>query len=163
MTDTLVLRTARWKAALSVCCAVAFVSGGAFMAFGAISESARYPPEFIRMMGWVCMVSFGVAGLFALRNLANPTRVILTPEGFRVEGLRRGVLVPWRNVQGFFLAKVRTLTVVCYELAGRATPAQRALANGLADAWGDGQIPAHLTVGPQKMLALLEEWRSRHC
>lgn len=156
------LRKARWKSALSVLGSIAFVAAGVFMAFGPIRETTRYSPEIIRLVGWVCVLFFGAAGLMACLNLVRPTEVVLSPEGFQVVGVRRKPVVPWRDVRRFFIAKVQGNKFVCYELDRTPTNLQRAMGADQPGVWGDGQIPAHLQRGVDQVLTVLEEWRGRY-
>ena len=162
MTATLVLRRSRSKTVLSVLGSIAFVTIGLFMVSGPMSESSRYSPEFVNLMGWLCIVFFGGTGLLSVRNLFRPTEVVISAEGFQVKGVRRTPLVPWRDVRRFFIAQVQMSKFVCYELDQEPTALQLATGRGGAGAWGNGQIPAHLEQHPDKVLELLEEWRRRH-
>ena len=156
------LRSSRQKTVLAIFGAVAFVAIGLFMAIGPISESSRYPPEIVRGTGWLCIAFFGGTGLLSVNTLARPKEVHLSPEGFRVKGLRRTPLVPWSHVRRFFIAEIKRSKFVCYELNRSPAMLERALVLGRTGAWGDGQIPAHLETHPDQVLELLEDWRRRY-
>ncbi len=162
MAETLVLRRSRSKTVLSMLGSIAFVTIGLFMVSGPIADSSRHSPEFVKLMGWACIAFFGGTGLLSIRNLIRPTELVLSAEGFQVKGVRRTPLVPWRDVRGFFIAQVQLSKFVCYELDQEPTALQLATGRGSAGTWGNGQIPAHLELHPDKVLELLEEWHRRY-
>ena len=162
MPETRVLRQSRKKAALSILGSAAFVAIGILIVTGRMSGSGRYSPEFALLMGWVCVIFFGLTGVLAIRGLIKPTEVILSPEGFKVLGLREKALVRWADVQNFFICQVQRTRIVCYERRGEPTDFQRAMGMNRTGQWGDGQIPAHLELHPDKVLELLEDWRRRY-
>ena len=64
-------------------------------------------PLFIHIIGWVCLVFFGVGGLFLLyKTIALRSRglrhVSVSDEGLFIEGH----LIPWRAIEGFEPMKV---------------------------------------------------------
>lgn len=156
------LRRVRWKTALTVLGAAAFVAIGVFMVRGAMDESARRSPEMIHLMGWICIVFFGGTGLLGLWGLYRPAELRLTPEGFQVKGLRLGRVVQWREIQQFYITQVRSTKIVRYRLHSAPNDFQRAMGREPNGMWTDGSIPTHLELHPDKVAALLEDWRVRH-
>lgn len=162
MTETLVFRQRRWKMALVLFGAVVFVALGIFMIVGPVAESSRHSPEFVHLIGWSCVLFFGLCGLAGVAGLMKPSELTLTSEGFQVTGLKSRPMVAWRDVDRFFIVQVRSTKIVAYELRPESKSALARLSGARGFGWGDGAIPGQMESSPIQMLAVLEEWLRRH-
>lgn len=123
----------------------------------------RGSAEFNLLLGWFSLIFFGATGLAGLRSLVKPTQLILTREGFQVHGLRLKPVVPWNNVECFFISRVKSTSFVSFTLKASAkSTAQRATALIASSSRADGNIPAYLEKGADEVRTLLEEWRTQY-
>jgi len=115
------------------------------------------------VLGWFGLLFFGATALPVLRSLVRPTQLILTREGFQVLGLRLKPIVPWNDVECFFISEVASTKFVSFTLKVSAhSPAQRTTAQIASSSRADGNIPAYLEKGADEVRALLEKWRTQY-
>ena len=96
-------------------------------------------------------------------RLVRPTQLILTRKGFQVHGLRLKPIVPWNDVECFFISEVASTKFVSFTLKVSAhSPAQRTTAQIASSSRADGNIPAYLEKGADEVRALLEKWRTQY-
>lgn len=123
----------------------------------------RGSDEFNLVLGWFGLLFFGATVFPVLRSLVRPTQLILTREGFQVHGLRLKPVVPWNNVDCFFISEAASTRFVSFKLKVSAqSPAQRTTALIAPSSHADGNIPAYLEKSADEVRALLEEWRIQH-
>ncbi|MEN5053273.1 STM3941 family protein [Brevundimonas naejangsanensis] len=162
MSDRLVLRRPRRKSALIILASAIFVAVGLWM-IASPESFDRGSDEFNILVGWFSLIFFGAPGLAELCSLVRPTQLILTREGFQVHGLRLKPVVPWNNVECFFIFKMKSTSFVSFTLkASVQSPAQRATALIASSGRADGNIPAYLEKSADEVRTLLEEWRIQH-
>lgn len=124
---------------------------------------SRGSDEFNLALGWFGLLFFGATVLPVLRSLVRPTQLILTREGFQVHGLRLKPIVPWNNVECFFISEVESTRFVSFTLkVSVQSPAQRTTALTASSSRADGNIPAYLEKSADEVRTLLEEWRTQY-
>jgi len=158
-----VLRQSRKKTALALFGSAVFVALGVWMITDSSTDSSRYSPEIVVLIGWCAVLLFGAFGLKGLYNLARPMQVVLSPEGFQVLGLRRLPPVRWQDVERFFMGQVKRSKFICYDLkAETMSNFQRAMDMVRPGQWGDGQLPGALEMKPDDVLQLFDDWHRRY-
>ncbi|MBU3974227.1 MAG: hypothetical protein KKE42_10575 [Alphaproteobacteria bacterium] len=161
MVETLILRQDASKTKWVLPGSVAFVAFGIWMVIN--PESSRYSPEFVRFAGLASIAFFGWVGINSFRSRSRPVELILTPEGFEVGGPRPKPIVPWKNIERFFIVTVRGIELVSYDMKPGVGVVRRGLATLNTSLTGaDGQVPAYLDRAPEEVCELLEGWRRRH-
>lgn len=103
--DLIMIELSKWKLALIVAAALAFVALGVWM-LGlenkAVHGSQFDDPEAVVFLAWLSIVFFGICGIFGLKKMiSNRPGVVLTPQGFwdNSSGVAPGI-VPWSDVSG---------------------------------------------------------------
>lgn len=127
-------------------------------------EGLRRSPEFVRFMGFASVAFFGWTGFTSVRALLKPTEVVLGPEGFQVRGRGPKALVPWADIDRFFIITIQRSKLVSYVLKPEARSALRGMASinaSLSLTGADGQLPGYLDRTPEETCELLEAWRAR--
>lgn len=124
----------------------------------------RYPVEITLLGGWFCLIVFGAGCLLGLCSLLTPTKLILTPEGFQIHGLRLKPLVPWNEVERFTVSTIKGTKFVSFRLKAAAkSPVLRPVVALLTSTGrADGYIPTFLERDADEVGVLLEEWRTQH-
>lgn len=122
--------------------------------------TARYSPEVVRIIGIITVLAFGFnAGLTFLRAL-RPARLVLTAEGFFVEGLRPSVLVLWRDVEGFDLYRKGAASLAGFRLKAGRTVRDQNVTRATTDY--DGLIAVFPKGGANHVVRALSGWRARY-
>lgn len=159
MSDTLILKRARWKSLLALAGSLAFVAGGFWM-LAHPGGSSRYSPEYVTLVGWACALFFSLSGLSAAHSLFQPVELVLSPQGFEVRGLWGRPLVKWRAVEGFFVTSVRSTKFVSYTLKPDAEG--RGAGGALGQITRKKTLPAYLEERPDAVRDVMETWRLRY-
>lgn len=161
MAETLILRQDASKTKWVLPGSVAFVAIGAWLVIN--PESSRYSPEFVRFAGLAAIAFFGWVGINSFRSRSRPVELILKPEGFEVGGPRSKPVVPWKDIERFFVVTVKGIDLVSYDMKPGASGVRRGMAALNTSLTGaDGQVPAYLDRAPEEVCELLEAWRRRH-
>lgn len=116
--EDFVARSSRWRLALLLLAAAAFVAGGLWMggAFGPAPESSRYPAEFTFVLGWFCAIFFGLCGIMAAKSLfgaSEPLRI--GPVGVRWTPWSTET-IPWSDITDVTTWKSRGQTMIVLHL-----------------------------------------------
>jgi hypothetical protein len=157
-----VLRQARSKLAIASAGSLIFVAIGLWLATSDGLGSSRYPPEISKLAGWACVAVFGWFVVLGLKSMIRPAELHLSSDGFRVVGLQNKPLVPWADVERFYLFRVQKSDSVVYDLRDEAkTGPQKMAALRTRTFDYDGTIPPSLELGAKPLMELLEDWRSR--
>ena len=151
------------KTALLALGAAVFVALGLWTALDPSQAEKTWRGLPVPVMGWVSVVFFGLAlGVVVLRVSGKPA-LTLDTSGFTVAALR-----PWRMAWGevdrFQIRQVgRSTRMVCVvRKAAGGEPLTLARLRGESASPGDKSLPTGLTLSPEALLNLMEEWRQRH-
>lgn len=133
------------------------------MILGPTSGSSRYSPEYVALVGWLSVLFFGGAGLLWTAKLLKPRQLVLTTEGFQILAFNRGAIRPWHEIERFFIVEVRRTKIVSYVVKPDAkSAAENIAALRMSGEKADGSLPRLLTLGPEEVYELVEDWRHRH-
>ena len=162
MAETLILRQVRSKLRWVLVGSLVFVGAGLWM----IIHPERFSgsPEYVRLVSFASVIFFAWAGFASVRKMFKPTELVLGPQGFQVRGLRPKAVVPWGDIERFFIVTVQRSKLVSYVLKPEARAALRGIASfnaSLSLAEADGHLPAYLDRTPEEVCQLLEDWRLR--
>lgn len=151
----IVIRSARWKAALSVVGALVFVAIGSWIA-GAAGESLDE-----KALGFACVGFFGFCGVVAAGRLVRPPALELSPEGLRLaRAFRPPVLYAWREIGPFRTWAYGRTRIVVFDVAGpRKTSARFNLNRSLSGA--DASLPTGWGMRPEALAELLNAAKAR--
>ena len=161
--DTLVLTASRQAVIWAIAICVALIALGLWI-IGQGDESGMLGES---VMGVIVLAALA---LFGVGRLIKPQRLILTKDGFTLTGIG-GAVVPWRDVEGFFVHVVPAdddgagspLPLAAWRLREGAAQGS-GLAASLHRAVGglDGSLPTTLGREPEALVALMEDWRQRY-
>ncbi len=114
-------------------------------------------------MGFASVIFFGWTGFAGFRKIFYPTELVLGPQGFQVRGLRPKAVVPWDDIERFFIVTIQRSKLVSYVLKPEARAALRGASfnASLSLTEADGHLPAYLDRTPEEVCQLLEAWRRR--
>lgn len=122
---------------------------------------------------WLAIILVGLGTMAAAWQVFTPSRLELTPEGFRITGLIGVGLIPWRDVEAFFVhseapepgghagVQPHAAWRLSDVASARDTVLSRINRAGL-EGEVDGTVPRNLGASPQEMVDLLESWRVRY-
>lgn len=162
MTDSephLVFQGAAWKSGLRTIGSLAFVAVGVLL-WNSNYGSSLYSPEMTKITSIACIGAFGFSAALSFIKLCFPSKLILTPEGFTVRGLRKAVLIPWRDVLRFDVIELHGgSTMVGYVLrpGARDRRVTRFMIPGF-----DGTIAVFPEEKPIWVARVLDDWRRRY-
>ncbi|MDY6923765.1 MAG: STM3941 family protein [Pseudomonadota bacterium] len=162
MPETLTLRQSPSKMRWVVVGSLVFVAIGLWMIV--YPEGYSRSPEYIRFIGFASVIFFGLAAVASVGSVLKPTELVLGPDGFQVRGRRPKAVVPWSDVERFFIVKIQRTKLVSYVLkpdARAALPGVASLSASFSLTGADGHLPAYLDRTPQEVCELLEAWRIR--
>ena len=158
----MVIRFDRGKTLLLLLGSAAFVALGVFFVLHpqAMAEQHR-SPAMVLAVGWMSIALFGAGFLLGLRRLAGGVAVSLDQGGVEMARLPFGAprRLAWAEIAAFRIERVKRTRIVKARLRNAAFT--------LADVHGGGGggevgLPAGLEMEPERLLALLEEWRMRY-
>ena len=121
------------------------------------------PDPLMQAMSWAALALAAVLALrLAARGLFAPD-ILLSPTGFEVKGLAGSGPVPWSAVARFGQADLRRASFVIYSLKARPFDARRrpARLRGLPPE-ADGYLAQTPEMSVPQLLALMNEWKTRH-
>ena len=122
---------------------------------------------------WVGVIVLGVGVVLGLWQVRKPGRLELTPEGFEVTGVFGTGLIPWSDVEAFFVhsepesekghgaVQPHAAWRLTHHSESRDTLVSQISRAGLAGEV-DGTIPRMLGGAPEGLVDLLESWRVRY-
>jgi hypothetical protein len=152
----LIIRGSRWKFAAYLLIGLIFVATGAVM--------VRHPDNpTVCLQGWLAIAFFGLCSLGAGWMVARPQTMRLDAEGLTLDGglLRRPRTLLWRDVERFkvFVAP-RGGKLLGYERPRDplVEPAGARVSRFLG---ADGALPGGWPQSVEKMVALLNDYRTR--
>lgn len=163
--DALVLTTPR----RAILLAMAGCAAGLALGLWFIGQS---DDPFMRSWSWCGVALLAMGELLLAFQLRRPTRLILTPEGFTLTGLAGTGLIPWAEVERFFVySEDRDID----GYGGVPPHAVWRLRDGAASAAGltasinragglsiDGSLPRNIGMKPEALAQLMEDRRRRH-
>jgi hypothetical protein len=142
----------RSKAAFVLLASIAFVVIGYFM-------RVEKP-----LIGWACMIFFGLGIPVGLMLLFSPnsTYLRLDSEGFEMGSFVKKTRIKWTDVAGFELASIRgaKMIAIIYAPHYEGQKAGRAIAENLSGM--EGAIANGYNAPLDEVLAALNEWRARY-
>jgi hypothetical protein len=152
MADELTFHASRTKAALIMLGSIAFVAIGYFM--------RQEQP----LLGWACMLFFGLGIPVGLVMLLSPnsTYLRLDAEGFEIGSFVKKTRIKWTDVAGFELASIRgaKMIAIIYAPNYEGQRIGRAVAGNLSGM--EGAIANSYNAPLAKVLDTLNEWRARY-
>ena len=120
---------------------------------------------------WIGVLALGLGAIAALIQAFRPSRLVLTPEGFAIEGMIPVGLVAWSDVEAFVVFSSPPDAdghgEVPPQPAWRLKPDSEhrdGMTSRLVRLVGDidGSLPTYLGRSPEEMVALMEDWRRRY-
>lgn len=146
-------RKARWKTALACLSCVAFVFIGLWIFNMPVEDyTRRMPPEPItKALAVLLVLYFGWRGAVAFANTGEPSRLILTSAGFRVEGVSARPLVAWADVEEVFVEEVKLSRHVFYREASLYPGTGRC-----------HHLPGQFEEGPDLVCSTMNRWLKVH-
>lgn len=122
---------------------------------------------------WIGVMVLGLGCVAGVWQTARPSQLIVSPEGFQVTGLFGNGLIPWRDVDAFFVHAEAVSDKGHGEVAphaawrlGQTAKARNSLLSRISRAGlegeVDGAVPRHFGSSPEEMADLLESWRVRY-
>ena len=159
--NTLVLRPNRepW-ALLFVGMCVLVAVGAVMIASGDLGTT--------RVMDWVAVVFFGMAGVFAVAQLVTNRYLELTPEGFTVQALGWHYTIRWADVEGGFSAVTpsklypSSFKLVVYNFTPSYRLSLQARSHRRVIAGYESGLPETYGMKAEVLAALMNEWRARY-
>jgi hypothetical protein len=97
---------------------VVFVAAGFWM-INDPDGSRRYSPEFIHVMGFICVAFFGLCAVAGLGMTFKRSKLIIEPEGLTYEWLRGRNTWAWRDV-GAFEIEGQSGKTIRFDVTGEA-------------------------------------------
>lgn len=153
------LQGSRAKSALRCLLSLAFVAAGVWMIVGD-AGTARYSPEVVRIIGIVTVLAFGFNAGFTFLRALRPARLVLTTEGFFIEGFRPSALVPWNDVEGFDRYRKGLASLAGFRLKAGRRVRDRQMTRATTDY--DGLIAVFPKGGADHVVQELSSWRARY-
>ena len=142
----------RSKAVFVLLASIAFVVIGYFM-------RVEKP-----LIGWACMIFFGLGIPLGLMLLFSPNSVYLRldSEGFEMASFAKKTRIKWTDVAGFEHASIRgaKMIAIIYAPHYEGQKAGRAVAEHLSGM--EGAIANSYNAPLDEVLAALNEWRARY-
>ena len=139
----IIIRQARWKAALLFMVSMLFAIGGGLMTG---DTQARLP-------GWLGLAFFGLCAAVGAVQLVWPGRLTLSPEGMTLETMGRRREWTWDQVDGFRTWSINRTTLVTFDDL-KASPGLMQDLNAGLDA-GAASLPGQWRISPQALVELL--------
>ncbi|WP_298098130.1 hypothetical protein [Brevundimonas sp.] len=136
----------------------------AILLFNSGYESRRFSREVIEIVSIVCIAAFGLSGILSFLKLLFPSELVLTPEGFSVRGLRKSVLIPWRDVQAFGLVEMpggATMAGFVLKPSAKSGSRDRSVTKFMVPGF-DGTIAVFPEEKPAWIVKVLNEWLQRY-
>ncbi len=146
----IVIRQARWKAALLTAAGAGFAVLGLLM---------RREPGFTGVVGWFCAAFFGLGAAVGAAQLAWPGRLVVSPEGLTLQMLWRKRVWPWSAVDAFGVWRAKSTTLVVFEDASARTGALTRMNRALGAS--SGSLPPGWRVKPEALALLLAQAKAR--
>lgn len=152
MTDQLTYHASRKKAAFVLLASLAFVAIGYFI-------RVDQP-----LIGWACMIFFGLGMPVGLIMLFSPNSMYLRldPDGFEMGSFVKKTRVKWTDVAGFEPASIRgaRMIAIVYAPHYEGQKMGRAVAENLSGM--EGAIANSYDAPLDELLETLKEWRTRY-
>ena len=156
----MVIRYSRTKGLLALVGCLAFVGLGAiFILYPEQMATRRSSPEELVFAGWLSVLFFGACFVLGLWRLRGAPALRLDERGFEVNDLLGRRRRAWSDVTGFRIEQIRSVRFV--KCALRDAP--MSLATLRRDLGGrEITLPTYLEIPPDKVLSIMEDWRSRY-
>jgi hypothetical protein len=143
----------RWKTAATMPLALIAIALGVW----ALSQ-----PDGVlyRAAGWAA-IFFGAGAIpVLLVQCARPTRLRLSPEALVIDtGLARPKTIPWRDLEGFYLWRVRGAKFPAFRYVDGFIP-RNPIGRALRDNAGvDGALTAPWPLAPEALVNVLNQYR----
>lgn len=148
-------RTARWKAALGVLGSITFIWIGWVLING--TGTARYTASFQHLIGWVCIVFFGLLGLNWLIAFFVPDRLVVEGDGF---SFKRS----WGSTKHYRWDDIDRITILRQPGGASVVWTNTEPSRGITRAmFGyDGSLPGGLTMPPIRLAEELQSAKERY-
>jgi hypothetical protein len=156
--DEQIIVGSRGKIALALLGCAAFIAVSIGILVGAPNDVYRGLTGV--QIAWLGIVTFGIFFVMGAAQLIRPNRLTLTATGFRYDGVFfRARTVLWRDVDHFYLRKMRSASWVAYQL--RVDPSKAPLVGLSLGPPRDPALGGVWPMKPSELLELLESYRSR--
>jgi len=113
--------------------------------------------------GWVGLAVVGWFLIHTLINRAFPPDLILSTEGFKVAGIWRRPLIPWIDVDRFWILKVHVNSYLLYALKNQ--PCRNNIGlwifRGLPSE-ADGRLRQTYELDSQHLVNVMNAWKAGH-
>lgn len=119
----------------------------------------RFSHEHAFFVGCFCTLAASGGFILSLRELFNPTRLVVSRDGFEHLGARKNPLVRWEDVAEFVVVRKHSTWIIGYRLTEGAKGRQRPVWSSIfrpagCDGWVSNQWSK-----PHRLLDLLEGYR----
>jgi hypothetical protein len=135
------------------------VLGIAFIAHPEVWKTTRHSADSVESAGWLVTTFFSMCSIAVAVSLVRPTKIKLGLKGIVVTTPWRTYSRPWDAVSDFKIWEYRRNRTVVFNDATPPNPGLAEINRRLTGA--TSAMPPALNVGPDQLLAVIEEVRQR--